>query len=313
MVFHLYGRELPTRVPVQERKLTADAWTTTDDLRSDSPVMDEGAERSMIQDACCSQLDAPTCENAETCETGAKDESAFGEGPHVEDQPLGHDPIAYGTSTLWSPGDPVERLLDDISDIWAGAVVVLVHKQSHHYDISYADDGTIECGVEESELRPRQVRLDMPAEVWESVGNCLYDCRDLCTFEQIALASRSAMRRNSELWWCAAFHQRFGRCCGRCQFEKISGPEGARCGAASVRQCFTRSTFGQTSVDKIPWKARYIDYERLNDPARGLAETLEKHTPGDIAYGITGKKINYDNPLKGWFFDPRLGRMVHES
>ena len=40
-------------------------------------------------------------------------------------------------------------------------------------------------------------------------------------------------------------------------------------------------------------------HQRLNDPARGLAETLEKHTPGDIAYGITGKKINYDNPMKG--------------
>merc|ERR1712100_394151 len=74
----------------------------------------------------------------------------------------------------WAAGDPVERLLDDISDIWAGAVVLHVRGEGL-FDISYADDGSVECGVEGSELRPRKVRLDMPAEMWQGVGSCLCD------------------------------------------------------------------------------------------------------------------------------------------
>eukprot|EP00405_Crypthecodinium_cohnii_P001753 CAMPEP_0194748976 /NCGR_PEP_ID=MMETSP0323_2-20130528/3167_1 /TAXON_ID=2866 ORGANISM="Crypthecodinium cohnii, Strain Seligo" /NCGR_SAMPLE_ID=MMETSP0323_2 /ASSEMBLY_ACC=CAM_ASM_000346 /LENGTH=90 /DNA_ID=CAMNT_0039663705 /DNA_START=123 /DNA_END=395 /DNA_ORIENTATION=- len=55
----------------------------------------------------------------------------------------------------WPPSTAVDRLLDDVSDIWAAAVVV-ARKPHGRYDIQYTDaTGNIERDVEFSELRLR--------------------------------------------------------------------------------------------------------------------------------------------------------------
>lgn len=216
---------------------------------------------------------------------------------------------------LWTVGEPVERLLDDISDIWAGAVIAAV-QIAGSYDISYVDDGSVELGVEGCELRPRKARLDMPAEVWESVGGCLCECRDLCTFEQIAVASCHAMQQNVNYWWCTAFHERFGRCGARCRFDRVGGAFGAKAGTTTVKQCFTDSTLGQTALDRTPWKTRFVEHQRLLDSAHRVSENVDKHLPGDKAYSVSGQKVSHADVNVsniGFFFDPRLGRMVREG
>jgi len=56
----------------------------------------------------------------------------------------------------WAVGNRVERILDDVSDIWAGATVVAIHDPRQNvYDIRYVDDGSVERRVEGHELRRR--------------------------------------------------------------------------------------------------------------------------------------------------------------
>jgi len=213
----------------------------------------------------------------------------------------------------WQPGSPVERLLDEMSDIWMGAVVCSV-RSGDLYDIEYVDDGSRECEVEGCELRPRRTRLDLPSEVWERVGSCLHDKRDLCTFEALARMPCEAARQESQLWWCTSYHERFGRCSPRCCFERIVGAHGRIGAAKEVATCRSRAAEGLTNADKVPWKTRYIEQERLSDPDLKLLESYANSaaTPGDTAYTVSGKKVTYGNSLSGMYFDPRLGRMVRE-
>lgn len=216
----------------------------------------------------------------------------------------------------WTPGDWVERLLDDISDIWTGAVVIAAHG-GDIYDVEYADDNSVERGVEGSELRARKTRLDLPAEVWECVGGCLLGKADLCTFETVARAACAATKREGQRWWCVTYHDRFGRCGPRCLFRRSDGKTNMKVSRETVAECFDTASLGQTVVDRTPWKERYKEQERLH--AASLEYDRVESGPGDAAYSVSGKRVGdarsryADDTTVGWYFDPRLGRMVKES
>jgi len=212
----------------------------------------------------------------------------------------------------WRPGELVERLLDDISDIWAGASVVAVTPTG--YSVQYDDDGKLEHDVDGEELRPRQACLDLPVDVWISIGTCMDTAEDLCSFEAITQASCQALRRHSQTWWCCAYHYRFGRCGPRCAFEKVVSVEARRLMSVAINQCFLTAAEGLTTMDRKPWKERFVEQEKLFRSQQRVAPSLG---PSDAAaygaYTLSGKRIGLRSPQVGLFYDGRLGRMVREQ
>ncbi|CAE8710353.1 unnamed protein product [Polarella glacialis] len=232
----------------------------------------------------------------------------------------------------WAPGDLVERLLDDVSDIWSGAIIVkasnrcLLQSSIELYDITYADNGSLERDVEVEELRPRKVACDMPSEVWTFVGGCLGEKQDLVAFEALSRNPGTAAREKAHLWWCSVYHRRFGRCGPRCSFSFVSGAEGCAAAAQAVAICVATAILGQTPLDRLSWKARYQDQEVLTKPDWNFGADSNGGTPtaapGDAAYSCSGKKATWmtmdgrlrygSDAITGSFFDPRLGCMVRE-
>lgn len=155
----------------------------------------------------------------------------------------------------WRPGAAVERLLDDISNIWIGAIVRSV-LSDEMYEIEYLD-GELESGVDGEELRPRRMRLDLPVEVWASVGSCVRGTKDLCAFEQISLASRVCALRGAELWWCIAYHERFRRCGSDCHFNKPQVVEGDY---TAIIICIEQTRV--SVLCKLSWKERYAERQK---------------------------------------------------
>lgn len=238
---------------------------------------------------------------------------------------LNHDHV----HVQWVPGDQVERLLDDVSDIWVGAVVLRQSSgRDELYDVQYVDNGSIEHDVELQELRPRKVRLDLPVEVWTAVGVCLHEKQDLSTFEALGRAAAAAMKQKAQVWWCTAYHERFGRCCGRCTFER-GQPSSWKANGEIVTSCLAAAAQGLTPMDRLPWKTRFAEQEmrwkRLHRVHwQSKADEEESGAaPGDVAYGASGKKVNYQNldgrlrygnkAQNGMYFDPRLGHMVRDT
>eukprot|EP00440_Ansanella_granifera_P014998 gb/GFBE01016302.1/.p1 GENE.gb/GFBE01016302.1/~~gb/GFBE01016302.1/.p1 ORF type:complete len:324 (+),score=63.67 gb/GFBE01016302.1/:1-972(+) len=227
----------------------------------------------------------------------------------------------------WSLGDPVERLLDDVSDIWAGATVVAVHAGDGDgpelYDVAYADNGSVEHEVEGQELRARKVRLDLPSEIWESVGACFFEKQDIASFEALSRNPAAAVREKASLWWSVAYHERFGRCGPRCAFERALVAEGSQAAVKAVADCVVASALGLTQMERMPWKARYQELEKLTKDNLWGECPPSPSSPGDAAYSVSGKKVSHgnsdgrlrygDNALSGVFFDPRLGHMVREG
>ncbi|CAE8613053.1 unnamed protein product [Polarella glacialis] len=231
-----------------------------------------------------------------------------------------------------APGDLVERLLDDVSDIWSGAIIVkasnrcLLQSSIELYDITYADNGSLERDVEVEELRPRKVACDMPSEVWTFVGGCLGEKQDLVAFEALSRNPGTAAREKAHLWWCSVYHRRFGRCGPRCSFSFVSGAEGCAAAAQAVAICVATAILGQTPLDRLSWKARYQDQEVLTKPDWNFGADSNGGTPtaapGDAAYSCSGKKATWmtmdgrlrygSDAITGSFFDPRLGCMVRE-
>uniref|UniRef100_A0A7S4QB95 Uncharacterized protein n=1 Tax=Alexandrium monilatum TaxID=311494 RepID=A0A7S4QB95_9DINO len=233
---------------------------------------------------------------------------------HRQDQDLPTEP----PPRQWAPGSLVERLLDDVSDIWVGAVVLAAH-QGDIYDVEYPDDGSVERAVEGHELRRRNYRMDLPSEVWVYVAHCFYEKLDICAFEALARMPQAAAQRESKLLWCTAYHERFSRCGPRCTFVRGSG---AVASAKAIAGCVEAADLGLTPVDRMPWKARFAEQERFNTPSWREEAPADAVTPGDAAYGVSGKKVRHShldgrlrygaNALSGWYYDPRLGRMVRE-
>jgi len=212
----------------------------------------------------------------------------------------------------WRPGELVERLLDDISDIWAGASVVASTPTG--YLVRYDDDGSLEHDVDGQELRPRQACLDLPVDVWISIGTCMDTAEDLCSFEVITLASCQAMRRHSQTWWCCAYHHRFGRCGPRCTFEKVVSMEARRAMSVAIQKCLLTAAEGLTTMDRKPWKDRFVEQEKLFRSQQRVAPSLG---PSDAAaygaYTVSGQRIGQKTPHAGFFYDGRLGRMVRDQ
>lgn len=232
--------------------------------------------------------------------------------------------VPAAAAPTWRPGDLVERLLDDVSDIWAGAMV-MGSSAGGLFSVRYEDNGSVEEEVEGQELRTRKMRLNLPVEAWVYIGGCLFEKTDLCAFETITPGAREAQRWRGQGWWCIAYHERFGRCGPRCSFERVTARERCCSGQATaqiVRACGKEAELGLTAADRKPWKERYAEQERLSNP--GMLDTgSPKSAPGDAAYAemglpasggysSSGRKVVYGDALAGWFFDPRLGRMVRE-
>jgi len=221
----------------------------------------------------------------------------------------------------WPVGALVERLLDDISDIWVGAEVLRCNDDGL-YDVTYSDNGSVERKVDGSEIRARKARLDLPPEVWTGIGQCFFQKRDLATFETITRSTRAVSLGEKQRWWCRAYHERFGRCGPRCSFERVKGPEGSAAASRAMLLCLAVGTTGRTQVDKKLWKTRYMDQERLIDPVQLLETPGASAAPGDAAYGVSGRRArhaNLDGRLRyghnahvGMYFDPRLGHMVRD-
>eukprot|EP00929_Paragymnodinium_shiwhaense_P025893 TRINITY_DN15549_c0_g1_i3.p1 TRINITY_DN15549_c0_g1~~TRINITY_DN15549_c0_g1_i3.p1 ORF type:complete len:357 (+),score=98.49 TRINITY_DN15549_c0_g1_i3:102-1172(+) len=196
----------------------------------------------------------------------------------------------------WLPGEEVERLLDDITDIWLGAEIVSV-RDDGMYDIKYVDNGSVETAVEECELRRRKFRLDFPAEVWEHMGACLHQKLDLCGFEVVARATSAASQRKGENWWCAAYHERFGRCGPRCSFARLEGEAGAEAFRTVVASCQAASSSLSLSAEKVTWKARYIDQEQHMTPAVSLEEDCIMSSRAESTFSPAGKRAK---PAAQW-------------
>jgi len=218
----------------------------------------------------------------------------------------------------WARGSTVERLLDDMSNIWVGAIVLCANG-GELYDVEYEADGSIEYGVEGCELRARSFRLDLPTEIWCRVGCYFYEKQDLCSLEVLARASCLASQQEAQGWWCTAYHQRFGRCGPRCAFKRVNGAAGAMAATKAVASCVVTAALGLTPIERQPWKSRFVQQERCSsswyDDTRGP-------TQDSGAYGLSGHRISYghmdgrllygQNALGGMYFDPRLGRMIRE-
>mmetsp|Transcript_67458 Transcript_67458/g.208701 ORF Transcript_67458/g.208701 Transcript_67458/m.208701 type:complete len:249 (+) Transcript_67458:87-833(+) len=214
----------------------------------------------------------------------------------------------------WAPGALVERLLDDISDIWAGATV-LAAREGDLYDVQYADDQAVERGVEACELRARTVELNLPADVWVRAGGCLGDKFDLCALDSLARSPHAAAQRAAQAWWCVAFHQRFGRCNWQCEFAPMAT---AAYASAAAQQEATIKCLRFTGSSAL-WKERYMARERHN--TQGPAE--ETVAVKNCAYATSGKAVNYSNMdgrlrygrnnLADMYYDPRLGCMVADG
>eukprot|EP00931_Biecheleriopsis_adriatica_P035303 TRINITY_DN20314_c0_g1_i2.p1 TRINITY_DN20314_c0_g1~~TRINITY_DN20314_c0_g1_i2.p1 ORF type:complete len:309 (-),score=49.07 TRINITY_DN20314_c0_g1_i2:12-938(-) len=163
----------------------------------------------------------------------------------------------------WPVGAAVERLMDDVSDIWLGAVVEAVHTDDT-YDVIYVDDGTLEKGVETAELRRRRQPFDPPLEVWAKT--CLFLCepRALGAVECVARGARLAATTDQsevELWWCVAFHWHYLRCSALCRLNLAAATQGGSAAAAvalsTALECLQRPE--DPDIDKhrhISWKHR---------------------------------------------------------
>mmetsp|Transcript_34137 Transcript_34137/g.98286 ORF Transcript_34137/g.98286 Transcript_34137/m.98286 type:complete len:227 (+) Transcript_34137:104-784(+) len=215
---------------------------------------------------------------------------------------------------LWPPGAMVERLLDDISDIWAGATVLAAY-EGGLYDVQYADDQTVELGVEASELRRRTVEMDLPTEVWVRAGCCLSDKLDLCALDCLVRSAHVAAQHAEQAWWCVAFHERFGRCGCQCKFAPIAV---AAYASAAAQQEATARCLRATGASQS-WKERYCARERQNAPC--ALEEVE--SAKNCAFATSGKAVSYHNMdgrlrygrnnVGDLFFDPRLGCMVADG
>merc|ERR1712039_496389 len=81
-----------------------------------------------------------------------------------------------------------------------------------------------------------------------------------------------------------------------------------------VSDCMKAAALGLTPVDNLPWKLRYMEQHLYNKPSLALEEGSGSPTsPGDAAYGVSGRKAKGQDLLKDMFYDPRLGRMVRSD
>lgn len=229
-------------------------------------------------------------------------------------------------SQTWPPGSKVERLLDDVSDIWTRATVLASH-DGDLYDLEYLDDGTVECAVEGDELRHIVGGAsDFPDDLWEHAGCYLGSKEDLAAFERIARAPREAAVQCAQEWWCAAYHANFGRCTAACRFQAVLDESGWRLAAQEMARCSAVAAIDTKEKRALrvagwSWKARFQERDRLQRLAKQVQANANaaKSGAGDARYfTASGLKVqgNLDGLLRfggkraDHYFDPRLGFQV---
>lgn len=265
----------------------------------DEPVVDK--HRSLpFQDKLSSFVDEPTVgqfRNFPTFQTFEDLEPS--KSPRKFRLPF-EDSAEFVRPPIFARGDIVERLLDDVSDIWSGGVILAAHPGGL-YDVKYVDDHTVERSIEAMELRVRSQELNLPAEVWEQTGCYLHDQEELCAFECLSRAARVAAQRSADGWWRTAYHTKFGQCGGACQFE------GTR-----------RGTCVGPASEPRSWKERFRAREH-----RSVLWEVEEATWDNRAFSTTGQALQYSqidgrlrygqNSSNDQHFDPRLGCMVSDG
>lgn len=203
----------------------------------------------------------------------------------------------------WRPGMQVDRLLDDVSDIWAGAVVRACHP-GDLYDIVYLEDDILERDVEGDELRRRYVECDLPEEVWIRLGHYFDEPLTLCALESVAQQPGIAASQAAPAWWSAAYHHRFGRCGDACGFAK---------GAPACRM----------RIGLQPWKERYRDRAAPLREERAIGSPSAASGPQDMMYMKVHGRSSESNSRKldgrlrfgadagkETYYDPRHGCQV---
>merc|ERR1719215_2453988 len=175
------------------------------------------------------------------------------------------DPPPRHIDVAWRVGDQVERLLDDISDIWAAAVVCATCEPGL-YDVRYIDNGSIEQGVESSEMRSRRTHVHLPDDVWERASAFSGNHGTLCAVEGLARGPRLAAVGQADVIWCAAYHYRFDRCSDVCCYERLNGLAGILSARRAVETCVAAeetisapSPTGKRRSCKQTWKQKYME------------------------------------------------------
>lgn len=160
---------------------------------------------------------------------------------------------------VWAAGCEVERILDDVSNIWIGAVVEAA-RENDSYCIRYTDNGSLEDGVESWELRARTPCIDIPAEAWACIGACLSESSTLCALEAVATLPFQVSRRETQSWWCTAYHLLFGKCGCTCTYERNSGLGGTERARLAIADCLAlRSVEVSGLMMRRPWKERFAE------------------------------------------------------
>eukprot|EP00927_Polykrikos_kofoidii_P084798 TRINITY_DN9037_c1_g3_i1.p1 TRINITY_DN9037_c1_g3~~TRINITY_DN9037_c1_g3_i1.p1 ORF type:complete len:240 (+),score=16.79 TRINITY_DN9037_c1_g3_i1:39-758(+) len=194
----------------------------------------------------------------------------------------------------WAPGDLVDRLLDDVSDIWVGAVVRCAYP-GELYDIVYTDGSDVESGVEGCELRERPEQFSVPGHVWVLLGDFALDPQTLCAIESLARWHRNTAAVASSSWWCSAFHHRLGRCGDGCPLA-----QGASASSAAILCNQLPISESPIAPPSKSWKERYslksgrrkVD-TALGAPTRETDEVYDKvHGRGEASSTPQGPALD---------------------
>lgn len=231
--------------------------------------------------------------------------------------------------TVWQPGALVDKLVDDFSGIWTGAVVQAV-RPGNIYDILYVDTGVMEKHVDGEELRSRQTPFQLGYEFWEITSRFVGDGLLLCALEQVEKASRSAISHHVQALWSVLYHCNFGPCGTRCELQRTESLDVARAAriAPECARIAADSALSPLRRQRMPWKERYAERymdTRLHGQDEDTSAFMSP-SGGGQHFGVSGGFIrccrdeNLDgrlrfgqNALRGSVYDAILGRMVSED
>lgn len=222
--------------------------------------------------------------------------------------------------SAWQPGDLVDRLVDDMGDIWTGAIIRATYP-GDLYDIEYEDTDAVEQGVEGAELRRRQPAFLLDAEFWARTCEYICDGRTLSAVEQVERSARSAVVFEASTLWSVCYHCMLGKCGTRCALQSsVSSFEPAQVSrvAAECVRVAADPLQSPLSRQRRPWKERYA--ERYMDLQSELVReehmmlSCEPFSLGGSPQSMLDGRLRFGaDALRGSAFDPMLGRMVAED
>eukprot|EP00929_Paragymnodinium_shiwhaense_P103970 TRINITY_DN67884_c0_g1_i1.p1 TRINITY_DN67884_c0_g1~~TRINITY_DN67884_c0_g1_i1.p1 ORF type:complete len:370 (-),score=56.29 TRINITY_DN67884_c0_g1_i1:105-1166(-) len=223
----------------------------------------------------------------------------------------------------WHVGALVERVIDDVSDIWTGAVVTAVDGDC--YDIQYADTSATERGVEEDELRDRSPQMLFTAEMWSLTVACVRDAQTLCALECVETGARGASVRAARDVWSVAYHCKFGSCGTRCTLHHADEDgvdvDLAKQAAPECARVAEDPDLSPLSSQRLPWKEKYAKrhldglFAKRRDELllAGYMDDTETSLSPAGSPQLDGRLLFGRNALKGQVYDGMLGRMIAED